>query len=173
MALGAAIVRSYGYDGTLEQYCRDPQNAGLRVLEINPAGMLTRFLGLLAGHRLIAYPKFDMMRLAIESASCDLVLHSDTLEHVSHPETALAECRRILDRQGRCIYTVPIVVGRMTRSRVGLPDSYHGSPGKNAGDLLVHTEFGADAWTLALRAGFASCAFHCLEYPAGLAIEAR
>lgn len=173
MALADAILRSYGYRGTLEAFAKSPEGAELKVLEINPAGTLTRHLGSMPGHRLVNYPEFDMTKLAIDSGSLDLVVHSDTLEHIDHPEIAMAECRRVLKEGGRCIFTIPVVVGRLSRSRAGLAPSYHGCSSDVGSDLLVHTEFGADFWTTVLAAGFKSCTVHCLEYPAGLAVEAR
>ncbi len=45
---------------------------------------------------------------------------------------------------GRLFYTVPIVVGRLTRTRQGLPPSYHGNPNTSPDDFKVETEYGAD-----------------------------
>jgi hypothetical protein len=61
----------------------------------------------------------------------------------------------------------------MSRSRTGLSPSYHGQSGVLANDQEVCTEFGADAWTTVLKAGFRSCEIYSLEYPAALAIVAR
>jgi ubiquinone/menaquinone biosynthesis C-methylase UbiE len=114
-----------------------------------------------------------MTKLAVESASFDLVVHSDTLEHVEYPITALSECRRVLSSAGRCIFTVPVVVDRLTRSRAGLNRCYHGSQDESGSDYLVRTEFGSDVWKYVVEAGFQSSTFHCVDYPAGIAIEAR
>ena len=59
-----------------------------------------------------------------------------------------------VEADGRCIFTVPIVVGRMSRTRTGLKNSYHGTPGQGGGDYIVHTEFGADVWRYVVEAGF-------------------
>jgi hypothetical protein len=90
---------------------------------------------------------------------------------VPDPVTGLSECRRVLAENGTCAYTVPIVVGRMSRSRTGLVPSYHGSPA-NPGDYLVHTEYGADAWSHALAAGFGECRIVTLEHPSSHALIA-
>jgi hypothetical protein len=55
----------------------------------------------------------------------------------------------------------------------GLPPAFHGAPGSERVDLRVHTEFGEDVWSIVLAAGFRHCTIHALEFPAGLAIEAR
>jgi ubiquinone/menaquinone biosynthesis C-methylase UbiE len=109
------------------------------------------------------------MALPYPDATFDLVLHSDTLEHVEHPVAALSECARVLKTGGYCAFTVPIVVDRLTSSRAGLPASYHGSE-ENPGDCLVHTEYGADAWKHVIQAGFQECRLIALEYPCALAL---
>jgi hypothetical protein len=63
--------------------------------------------------------------------------------------------------------------GRLSRSRAGLPDSYHGYEGVTQPDLRVETEFGADVWALVLAAGARCCQFTALEFPAGVAIVAQ
>jgi SAM-dependent methyltransferase len=171
VALAAAIMRTVGIDAPLAELPR--ARPGLRVLEINEAGFLTALLRPLAGHRLVRFPEFDMTELRLPDAGFDLVIHSDTLEHVPDPVRGLAECRRVLAPGGACIFTVPIVVGRLTRRRDGLPPSYHGSPGNETEDQLVVSEFGADAWAFPLQAGFSSCEVVALEYPAALAMVAR
>lgn len=84
------------------------------MLEINEAA------GCLPYNRLpkkrVRYPEYDMTNLLFQSATFDLVLHSDTLMF-SNPVAGLSECRRVLVENGRCIFTVPIIVGRLTRSR--------------------------------------------------------
>lgn len=173
IALAKGILDSYDDSGLFSEFVVSSKATRLRVLEINEAGTLTPFLKKMPLHRLVQYPDFDMTKLDIESGSCDLVVHSDTLEHVDYPLAGLSECKRILSEEGRCIFTIPIVTGRMSRSRAGLTRSYHGSSKTSGNALIVHTEFGADCWQLVLQAGFSSCSVHCLEYPAGLAIEAR
>lgn len=171
MALAAAIVSAFDFEGTLESFCQPSRK--LRILEINPAGNLSSVLRQLPHYMLIEFPEFDMQHLVIESESYDLVVHSDTLEHVSNVERALSECRRVLAKNGRCIFTTPIVVDRMTRSRTGLASSYHGQSGVLANDQLVCTEFGADFWKMVIKAGFSTCEIFAFEYPAALAVVAK
>lgn len=171
MALAAAILREYKFSGLLSQFCESHHD--LAVCEINRAGNLTPFLERLPAHRLIEYPMFDMQDLTIESESADLIVHSDTLEHIQNPKRALSECRRVLRQNGRCIFTVPIIVDRMSRSRAGLSPSYHGQSNINADDQIVCTEFGVDMWRLILEAGFTSCEIFSYEYPAALVLIAK
>ncbi len=168
MALARAILRSVGFSGTFQSWVDSPAAGRLRVLEINGACHLTHFLGRLAGHTLASYPQVDMMALPFADRSFDLIVHSDTLEHVPRPVRGLSECRRVLKPGGLCAFTIPIIVDRLTASREGLPPSYHGSPA-NPGDCLVHTEYGADAWKHLVLAGFEECRMFAFDYPAALA----
>ena len=171
MALATALLRRFGGTGTFAEFSASPAAQQLRVLEINEAGGVAPFLAKWPGHVFAKYPDVDMQRLPHADKSFDLVVHSDTLEHVPDPVRGLAECRRVLREGGACVFTVPIIVGRLTRSREGLPPSYHGDPEKGDG-YLVHTEFGADAWTWPLAAGFADCRIVSLDHPAAHALIA-
>jgi SAM-dependent methyltransferase len=172
IALAGAIRSVLGTGGTLLQAVQQGAAAHLKVLEINEAGGLTPLLRAFGGYEFGAYPEVDMHALPYAEASFDLVVHSDTLEHIADPVLGLAECRRVLRPGGSACFTVPLVAGRMSRSRAGLAPSYHGGPATAAQDYLVHTEFGADAWTYACRAGFTDVRMICHEYPAALALRA-
>ena len=143
------------------------------VLEINEAGSLSPLLKTFDRYVYGAYPAVDMHALPYAESSFDLVVHSDTLEHLAHPVRALAECRRVLRAGGALCFTVPMIVGRLTRNRAGLPKSYHGNPEGAQEHSLVHTEFGADAWTFAMQAGFTDVSLHAVGYPAAIALLAR
>ncbi len=145
MTLAAAVTRAFGFDGSLEHLCaRNSAIRQLTVIEMNPAGNLSSFLRLLPRHALHSFPQTDMRQMSFASASIDIIIHSDTLEHVSDSRAALRESHRVLKPGGRLFYTVPIVVGRLTRTRQGLPPSYHGNPNTSPDDFKVETEYGAD-----------------------------
>ena len=171
IALGDALRDAWSTRLLLGEFVRTPEAASLRVLDINGCEGLSGLLSAMPGYVRADYPAVDMHALPFESGSFDTVVHSDTLEHVARPIRALEECRRVLSEGGRLCFTVPVVVGRLTRSREGLPKSHHGT--QSAGDdLVVHTEFGADAWTAAVRAGFGRVMFNHVAYPAATAISA-
>jgi SAM-dependent methyltransferase len=165
MVLAAAVMRWAEFRGLFHDFVRSGQFAALRVLEINEAGQLAPMLNELPGHQLVTFPEFDMQSLPFPDGVFDLVLHSDTLEHVPHPVRGLSECRRVLRSGGACAFTIPMIVNRLTASREGLPPSYHGDPTNPAG-CLVHTEYGADAWRHVVRAGFTECRVVALDSPA-------
>jgi SAM-dependent methyltransferase len=169
MALALAICRCYGYEGVLSKFVKEFRTRRLRVLEVNEAGGLTQFLSKLPKHRLVTYPKVDMTEMPYPNQSYDLVVHSDTLEHVAEPIKGLSECHRVLVRGGYCVFTVPVIINRMTRSRDGLCPSYHGSPDQRSPDLLVQTEYGSDAWRHLFLAGFQECRLVTPEFPSALA----
>jgi SAM-dependent methyltransferase len=173
IALARAIMRFSHFAGTLSAFVADPSQHNLRVLEINEAGTLHPVLRQLPGHRLASYPDVDMRNLPFSPASFDLIVHSDTLEHVPTPLNGLKECRRVADDRGAVIFTVPVIFERVTRSRDGLPPSYHGNSNSPDPGMVVHTEFGADVWAFVARAGFSSCEMLPYQFPAGLAIVAR
>lgn len=173
MALALAICSCYNYSGTLMRFVEEKGNRQLRVLEINEAGGLTKVLSRLPGHRISRYPQLDMMRMPYPENSFDLVVHSDTLEHVSQPIAGLSECHRVLAPGGYCSFTVPMIVDRLTSSRAGLPPSYHGTAEQRDSDLIVQTEYGCDAWKHLLLAGFRECRLIALEYPSALALTGR
>jgi SAM-dependent methyltransferase len=173
MTLAAAMTGAFGFTGTFENFCRnDPGIRELSVLEINPAKNLSRFLQVLPKHALHSFPRLDMQRMTFPDSSIDVIIHSDTLEHVPDSKAALEESRRVLKPGGHLFYTVPIVIGRLTRSRRGLPPSYHGKPGVNRDDCVVQTEYGADFWCEIFEAGFREVSLTSLIFPASVAIHA-
>ncbi|MEM1330741.1 MAG: methyltransferase domain-containing protein [Planctomycetota bacterium] len=159
IALARAVLAGIGRQGeTLREVARRPPEA--RVLEINEAGELTRWLSRFPGHTLVRYPDEDMTSLSFDDGSFDLVVHGDTLEHVPDAVAGLRECRRVLAPGGACCYTVPVLTDRLTRSRDGLEPSYHGPPDDPRQDYQVQWEFGSDAWVWPLRAGFSTVSLH-------------
>lgn len=169
IALASALLSVFRSEDTLSAFVGSPAAAGFKVLEVNTAGNLHAALAQMPGHVLGAYPQMDMHALPFADGSLDVVVHSDTLEHVVDPIHALAECRRVLKPGGALCFTAPIIIGRMSRSREGLAPSYHGNPDEARGDWAVQTEFGADLWTFVMEAGFERTQLFSVGYPAGLA----
>lgn len=166
IALGEAVRSFLGTREPLRTAVGTEAGRKLSILEINEAGTLTPVLRQFGGYVFGAYPEVDMHAIPYPSGTFDIVIHSDTLEHVPNPVHALSECRRVLKPGGALCFTVPIIVGRMTRDRAGLPKSYHGDPTTATDDLIVRTEFGADAWTYVMEAGFNRVTIHAVGYPA-------
>lgn len=160
---------------TFADWARSPHARQLRIAEINRIEGLHRFLATLPG---LAFSDFqpgtppgaaddgvrseDLTRLTYADASFDLVLTSETLEHVPDLAAALGEIRRVLVPGGRHIFTVPVHPGvAATFARAELsgdgqlivhsPLIRH--PGGDAG-YPVFTEFGADLVGVVERAGF-------------------
>ena len=104
----------------------------------------------------------DLTRLTYADESFDVVLTSETLEHVPDLAAALHEIRRVLVPGGRHIFTIPQLPHVQTtfaRSIV-LPDGSIQDraprichPGGDVG-YPVFTEFGADIQDVFVRAGF-------------------
>lgn len=170
-AILAAVNSRHGTTATrLKALFREPAARGLVVAEINSAGNLHDVLATCPGLR---YSEFgqrkpgvefqDLHALSYADASFDLLVTSDTLEHVPDVDRALAEILRVLKPGGAHVFTTPVVWDRPTRQRARLEDgkvvnllapSHHGGPGSGAEDFLVFYEFGADFPDLCTRAGF-------------------
>lgn len=172
IALGNAIRAVVGTTATLRAAIIAGSFEGWRILDCNGAPGISAELSAIQGYTRADFPEYDMRKLPFPDGSFDLIIHSDTLEHVEHPITALEECRRLLSARGRLTFTVPMIVDRLSRNRAGLPPSYHGAPGTDREDYVVHTEFGADAWQLLHQAGFSDVTLSQVEYPCAVALTA-
>jgi SAM-dependent methyltransferase len=169
MALAAWLLRHFHEARPLCKWAESQNsNVGRSILEINEAGELTPHLNKLSGHVLATYPDVDIQELPFADASFDIVIHSDTLEHVPDPVQALSECRRVLVAGGHCVFTVPMLVNRLTRSTTGSLPSYHGASDSTKEDFRVRTEYGADVWRTLIIAGFRDYQLFSFEYPSAL-----
>ena len=173
IALANALRGFLQTNALLKEIPRSPSGMNISILEINEAGMLSPFLKCFNNYTFGAYPEVDMHAIPYGDGVFDVVIHSDTLEHIKNPVHALTECRRVLKTNGVLCFTVPIIVGRLSRNRDGLPKSCHGNSEVTSDDLAVHTEFGADAWTYIFEAGFTEVSIHSVGYPAAIAFAAR
>jgi ubiquinone/menaquinone biosynthesis C-methylase UbiE len=142
----------------------------LQVLEINRAGDLTPWLEQLPNHQLVEYPDVDMQHLSFADKQWDLIIHSDTLEHVDDPGAALKECHRVVAPSGAVCFTIPIIPGRLTRRRDNMTSSFHGSARDRA--YKVITEYGADFWAGVLDAGFKEVRTVASQWPDAVALIA-
>lgn len=172
MALAASLMRIYDFSGLFTEFVNRHEYQNLRILEINEACYLNKMLKNMKKHTFTEYPECDMQNMYnFKNDYFDIVIHSDTLEHVLAPVEALKECYRILKINGSCLFTVPIIVDRMSRTRLNMSKSFHGDYSQMAEDFVVHTEFGADAWKYLVEAGFDKVNIHTYNYPAGIVLE--
>jgi SAM-dependent methyltransferase len=172
ITLAKAILSEVQSDRTLNSYVQTFKARRLKVLEVNEAGSLHPFLKKFKNYTFAEYPDVDLHNLPYESESFDLVLHSDTLEHVREPLIALSQIFRVLKKGGRTIFTTPIIVERSTRARTAMPNSFHGSPGTTDLGMLVTYEYGSDFWKFLAEVGFANIRIISEMYPAGIAFIA-
>ncbi|MEN9949554.1 MAG: hypothetical protein RLY85_306 [Bacteroidota bacterium] len=174
--LATALIKGFnllaGVQGkSLKDVCRDPGLSGMKVAEINSAGTIHQFLGQLPG---LSYSEYgsqlpeirseNLESLSYSPSHFDMVVTSETLEHVPDFEKALAEIYRVLKPGGLHIFTIPVVWDKpATRVRAKiennvlvniLPPSYHGAPDDDFEDYLVFSEFGSDAVDTIRNAGF-------------------
>ena len=71
---------------------------------------------------------FDMQALPHADGAFDLVVHSDTLEHVPDPVRGLAECRRVLKPRGLLILETPNPENIWVATHTFHHDPTHGNP---------------------------------------------
>jgi SAM-dependent methyltransferase len=148
---------------TLAELVEEDRFTALKVAEINSIGTAHDVLARHPRLTYSEYPEEDLAALSFGDASFDLVLTSDTLEHVPDWRRALRETRRVLRPGGRHVFTVPAVPSRAaTVSRDGLPPQYHAqasgllrllSRGARE-DMLAYTDFGMDLAEHLRAAGF-------------------
>lgn len=166
MTLAGAIMSCYEFHGNFERFTSKFKK--LKVLELNEAGYLNKHLKEMPNHELASYPEVKMENLPHNNESFDLIVHSDTLEHVDGPVQSLKETLRVLAPGGFTCFTIPLVVGRLSKRPGKNSPSYHGSPGND--EYLVKTEYGSDMWTQLMEAGFEQVRLFSLDYPASVAI---
>jgi SAM-dependent methyltransferase len=155
-----------------DSMARNHQVQTLKVAEVNSCGSLHKALCRLPGLKFSEYesdnpdvPHEDLLNLSYASGEFDLVLHSDTLEHVPDLSRALDEIHRVLKPGGSMICSVPLVRdGRKTSSRAALksngelehffPPIYHGGSYQKTCQYLVFYDFGDDLFKFIQARGF-------------------
>jgi SAM-dependent methyltransferase len=166
---------------SLRDLLDEPEFRALEIAEINSIG---RAHHVLARHPRLRYSEYqgkrrlrhappteDICALSYDDASLDIVLTSETLEHVPDFELALVETSRVLRSGGRHVFTVPLLPGGATTRRVRrvdgnlvhvAPPEYHGRSSRplvgrlspKLPDLLCYTDFGLDIVDDLRAAGF-------------------
>jgi SAM-dependent methyltransferase len=160
--LADALLRLYGRGArSVAELVAEEGFRSLDVAEVNAVGRMHPFLSEHPRLTFAEYPEQDLQALTWPAASFDLVLTSETLEHVPDLDGALREIRRVLRPGGRHLFTVPVdprLPG--TRSRAGLPPQHHGRGGgpfalvTRKSDLLAHWDVGLDLPERMRAAGF-------------------
>jgi len=164
---------------SMESLVKHPGVMELKVAEINSCGAMHKKLKKLKG---LAYSEYapedpstrheDLLELSHPDESFDIVLHSDTLEHIPNVDRALSEICRVLKPGGAMICSIPVVRdSRPTLNRASLEQgvlvehmapSYHGGSYQKTRQYLVCSEFGEDIFDRIKNHGFD---LEVLEHP--------
>lgn len=159
----SVLLLHYGTDArTVSELVDEPAFGALRIAEINRLNAGHEALARAPGVVYSEYPEQDIQRLTYEDRSFDLVLTSDTLEHVPDYRAALRETRRVLRAGGRHILTIPLRPDlSVSRNRHGMTAIYHGeAPGplrllrRPTEDMRCLHDFAMDAIDDIRDAGF-------------------
>jgi SAM-dependent methyltransferase len=151
--LARAILESkYGFGAkNLREWVQLANKNKLIVCELNSCHRLHDTLSKL---KHLAFSEYgtstqqDIENLTYPPSHFDIVLHSETLEHVPNPSRAMDECRKIIKKDGIVLFTTPVIWTRKTRRRAIinndkieylLPPSHHGY---KTDDYLVFFEYG-------------------------------
>lgn len=149
----------YYYNGvSARELVADKEFNKLEIAEINSCGKLHQFLGLIKnlkysefGSKDPAIPSENLEKLSYKSNSLDLILSSDTFEHVPDFRKSTQEIYRVLKPGGMHIFTIPVIWKRATIQRAELTSNgktkHHKEPsyhGEGQPDYLVFSEFGHD-----------------------------
>jgi SAM-dependent methyltransferase len=155
---------------SLAELCSEPSFQSIRIAEVNDCCGMHKWLKELP---LLSYSEYasgdpsirheDVLSLSYPDEAFDLVINSDSLEHVPDFERALSEIHRVLKPSGMHIFTIPIVGNIKSRKRAQLeggrivhllPPVYHGPRGTGSEDLLACSDFGPDVFDLIRTCGF-------------------
>ena len=86
----------------------------------------------------------DLTKIPFEDNYFDLVISEDVFEHIKTPDKAFKEIDRVINKEGKHIFTVPIHEAKDTVSRENNKNRvYHGDPLRDNG-IIVWTDFGKD-----------------------------
>jgi hypothetical protein len=146
-----AEVNAIGSGGSMHQFLR--RHPGLRYSEYRE--------GARPGDIVDGVPHQDLTELTFEDGSIDLLVTSDTIEHLPDTRLAFSECLRVLSPAGLLIFTVPMTpLTESTRKRaeinergevVHLLEPVHHGRGSGplallpmASDMLAFYDFGLD-----------------------------
>jgi len=161
--LWQVILDHYGAQATsARELVEEPGFASLRIAEINRLNAGHRFLERAPKVVYSEYPDEDIQALSYPSGSFDLVITSETLEHVPDYRLALRETRRILTDGGRHIFTVPLRPDLpASEDRTDMAPIHHGVPPgplallrRPTDDMLARHDFAWDFIDVVAESGF-------------------
>lgn len=117
----------------------------------------------------------DLLNLAFQDGTLDIVMHQDVLEHVPDADRALREIYRTLRADGKTLFTTPFYHYRDKSEKCAImtdkeiiyltPPVFHGNPLSEKG-ALVFEMFGMEFFQRCVDAGYSKCQIG-LDYDIG------
>ncbi len=128
--LWSVLLEHYGEQATSARgLVAETQFGSLHIAEVNRLNAGHEYLRTLPHLTYAEYPDEDIQALSYADGSFDLLITSDTLEHVPDYRLGLRETRRVLRAGGRHIFTVPLRPDlSASQDRSGMDPIYHGVP---------------------------------------------
>jgi len=174
MTLASGIMNHFSFNLSFQNFPYSRIGKNLSILEINEACDLHRVLEQCVNYTYAEFPDVDIQNLPYADNTYDVIVHSDTLEHVENSLLGLKECYRVLKEGGVLFYTIPIIYARLSRRRDTLTNSFHGSQEESQGDdYKVWTEYGADFWVEIINAGFNEITLNTIDDLSSIGICAK
>ena len=93
----------------------------------------------------------DLQKIPFEDNTFDIVISEEVMEHIQDYNKALDEVYRVLKPGGIYIFTIPLMEGKKTQSRIGKKKYYHGFAPQL---YFVYTDFGDDIIEILNMHGF-------------------
>lgn len=161
--LWQVILEHYAADArSTRELVEEAGFASLRIAEINRLNAGHHFLERVSRVVYSQYPDEDIQALSYASGSFDLVITSETLEHVPDYRLALLETRRVLTDGGRHIFTVPLRPDLpASQDRTHMAPIHHGVPPgplallrRPTDDMLARHDFAWDLIDVVADSGF-------------------
>ena len=162
--LWAVLLKHYGERArSAKELVAEDSFSSLRICELNRLNAGHQYLSMAPGLTYTEYPEEDIQALSYADETFDLLITSDTLEHVPDFRLGLRETRRVLRAGGRHILTVPLRPDLpVSQDRQEMDPIYHGmAPGPLSflrpptEDMVARHDFALDFVDEVREAGFA------------------
>ena len=137
------------------------------MIEINPGQKLVAFSSDASQICASFVSELDMQGMSFADSSIDVIIHSDTLEHVPDSKAALKECHARFEAGRPFVLYCADCCRPLDPDAARIATELSREPGVNRDDCIVQTEYGADFWCEIFDAGFREVTLTSLIFQLG------